>query len=356
MFAAARRDVRQWDALAPITPEDKRLLRRRVLNLAATHAITRAVSAAILFISMLFFELLAIYAWTTFGDTIGSYSNMLTSDIGWYSAMSTPFLMIFILLGLTKYFDKAYITTGLLWIGAVTPLLAAIILIAYNLGEIRFLHDSEVNSFWMSFAVSLIAIYGLTGLVVLLVNFLYGLTQTLLEARFPEAAAVHWLIATISRLDRRDASWLAVGERAAMIRAIDRAASLIRVSLFKRLRTSDQSVRAWRDQRALRVSHALREKQQWLITPKSDTSAALSERLSVLVVALLGGNWDQLEASEGEIALTAPIHRRILSLASSVLVGFLPAAIYELGRQLGWFSLGAPIDAYIQAALVVWGG
>jgi hypothetical protein len=143
--------------------------------------------------------------------------------------------------------------------------------------------------------------------------------------------------------------------RKGLIRQIDRAASIIDEHLFKSYTSTDNSIRSSRDNTAYRISYALRMKEQWITTPKIDTNDWLLGYLSIFLVALLEGCWDNMEAADAPAKSVRTTLSLVLNATRTLLVGFLPAAVFAIVRGSKWFPLSAPLDDYVQVGLVLWG-
>ena len=348
-------EVRAWQRLRFVSEDDRRALRRRFLDRQATSVIIEAIITVIQLVLIVGFELGAIVLWISTYDVIHfhgiDFSNYSGTWVG--GPMILLGIELFLLIGAINFFDRRYIGNVILWGGVWFPVLLA--LAALGFSGYRLSVHGEPEPYCAVFGVSVMSIYILVCSITLFLSFVFNIIRAALEARYAEAIIVHRVFSVVRTLGQGDEGWLGTGARSSAIAEIDRAAALIRLRLFRALHSEDQGTKLWRDERALRVSHALREKEQWLITPKPDTREHLAEALSGFVVSLLAGAWDSLEASEGDLALSQRPVRIALRVIRTVLIGFLPAAIFATGHYMGWFSLGSPIDSYVLGGLTLWG-
>lgn len=102
------------------------------------------------------------------------------------------------------------------------------------------------------------------------------------------------------------------------------------------------------------ISNALREKQQWLITPKPDTRTKLVEKLTEMFAAVLTGEWDRLEASEGLTVTRAQKLRSATQIARTVSTGLLPIGLFLLARRYGFIEIASPVADYLTAGPLLW--
>ena len=348
-------EARAWRRLRFVAADDKRTLQRRFLERQATSVVISAIVEAIQIVLIVVFELGALPLWYSLGDMIHFHDVDLSNYSGiWIISPIVLFLTeLFLIAGAASFFKRQYMADIILWGAVALPVFLA--LIALGISGYWLSITGKPEPYCAAFGLSVISIYILVCSIALFLNFVFNVIRAALEARHAEAIITHRIFSVLRTLDREDDRWLAFGARSSAIAQLDRAAALIRVRLFRGLHTEDQGTRLWRDDRALRVSHALREKEQWLITPKPDTRDHLAEALSSIVVSLLAGAWDRLEASEGNLALSQRPVRTALRVARTVLIGFLPAAIFAAGRYMEWFSLGSPIDNYVMGGLTLWG-
>lgn len=344
----------RWNSLASLPPEVRRGLRRRFLEHEAVTETTERVSLVLQIWLIMVFELGAIVLWLERPGLTHIYGISVDEHSSAWVLAGIVLFTCFILIGLVAdFYKERYLVTAIAWTMLFLPLLFGAASLA---GSFFTLSENGIPSpSFFIYGVSSISIYLMGAVTILIVVLVSAVIRNLFETRYPHASIVRRLSDTLAALERHRVLWLLPASRASAIARIDRAATLVQWRLFRSLRTTDQATRAWRDDRAQRVSHALREKERWLITPKADTREVLLERLSDFLSVFLTGAWDLLEAAEGDLPRALPTVRGIMRMARAVIIGFLPAALFGAGRHWQVFSLGSPLDDYVLGGLALWG-
>jgi hypothetical protein len=173
-------------------------------------------------------------------------------------------------------------------------------------------------------------------------------------SQFPFQYVSVFLFHAICRLETAGPSWAEPQIRSRILEDLDRAARIVRHYLFRQLKTTDRAGWFWREDRARLISNALYDKQRWLMTPMVDTRTKLLESLTETLVAILSGQWDRLEVSDGLSITRAQTFRSGTQIAKAAFTGLLPIGLFVLARRSGMIEIGSPVADYIAGGLLLW--
>jgi hypothetical protein len=188
-----------------------------------------------------------------------------------------------------------------------------------------------------------------------------GFLRSRMEQQAPAAALAGILFDVVWMLEK-DGWWRYSRHRAEIIRALEEGARLIQTRLFREFEARNNIVHLVREERAISISNALRNKELWLITPKQDTRQILLNQISQMLVSLLNGNWDDFEGL-GDHGMTEQprLHgmmtffmNRMLNLFRVALVATLPVIIYIVSDFFPQTHIISPLREYVQAGVILW--
>ena len=90
------------------------------------------------------------------------------------------------------------------------------------------------------------------------------------------------------------------------------------------------------------------------MTPMADTRTKLLQNLAEMYVAILAGEWDRLDVSEGLTVTRAQTLRSGVQIARSAFTGLLPIGLFVLARRFGIIEIASPVADYIAGGLLLW--
>lgn len=195
-----------------------------------------------------------------------------------------------------------------------------------------------------------------------------SVATNLVRRRDPDALLAATLFGAVRSLEFGPDRWPEPEFRAGIARELGAASAIARSFLFTKFDAADLETRLWQRRQANRIADGLAQKQRWLVTPKPDTYDFLLGALSRCLVAVLGGNWDELarsdalETVEAEDAASRPGVSRgrralvmLLRGLQTIAVAALPAAALWMARSR---DLLAHVDArmldYVEIGVFVW--
>jgi hypothetical protein len=195
-----------------------------------------------------------------------------------------------------------------------------------------------------------------------------SVATNLVRRRDPDALLAATLFGAVRSLEFGPDRWPEPEFRAGIARELGAASAIARSFLFTKFDAADLETRLWQRRQANRIADGLAQKQRWLVTPKPDTYDFLLGALSRCLVAVLGGNWDELarsdaletvEAEDAASRLGVSRGRRALVMLlrglQTIAVAALPAAALWMARSR---DLLAHVDArmldYVEIGVFVW--
>lgn len=165
------------------------------------------------------------------------------------------------------------------------------------------------------------------------------------------------IFSALIHIARGERKWGTIKYRSSIIKQIEVAAVIAERYLFRPCTISSASLRSFRDQQGQKIAAGLRTMEPSLLTPSLDTREILIDRLSLILLSSLRGDWDTLvhlnmDEQTQSCSILGIIMPR-LSFMAPVMLAFSPLCIIKGSIYFGIIAISPPVMENLYVGAVV---
>jgi hypothetical protein len=170
-----------------------------------------------------------------------------------------------------------------------------------------------------------------------------------------ESEVLYWLLLSLRKEVEPRRDWLALHEKRALMRRIERIALEIEHTLPKQLISSDAATDAWMRSSARGMADRIRSWKLAVLTPNTESHAWLVNQLRQTLVSVAAGEWDRLHARDAAPTLRPRgLRRRTFDALLALVLGIgLPGLLLFAIQQLELLT-DDPVFKNTVLGLLVW--